>query len=165
MQFPSFTARTNGVSNPSRSPSFRLSVSVQAQKSAFAFGVLPYLYAFHRSTGNSLFLYHTQVSQFLLLVFSEAERFNNKLAKPPTDALRPINPDNACIPRITAAAGTQLADAYSHDTVRTSSHGKGVYSPRAFILHAVLLRQACAHCEKFPTAASRGSLGRVSVPV
>ena len=26
-------------------------------------------------------------------------------------------------------------------------------------------RQACAHCEQFPTAASRRSLGRVSVPV
>ena len=25
--------------------------------------------------------------------------------------------------------------------------------------------QACAHCPKFPTAASRRSLGRVSVPV
>jgi hypothetical protein len=36
---------------------------------------------------------------------------------------------------------------------------------RAFILHAALLRQACAHCEKFPTAASRRSLDRVSVPV
>ncbi len=31
--------------------------------------------------------------------------------------------------------------------------------------HAALLRQACAHCGKFPTAASRRSLGRVSVPV
>ena len=31
--------------------------------------------------------------------------------------------------------------------------------------HAVLLRQACAHCGKFPTAASRRSLDRVSVPV
>ncbi|CAI0394514.1 unnamed protein product, partial [Linum tenue] len=31
--------------------------------------------------------------------------------------------------------------------------------------HAALLRQAFAHCGKFPTAASRRSLGRVSVPV
>jgi hypothetical protein len=74
-------------------------------------------------------------------------------------------PDNACIPRITAAAGTELADADSSDTVRTSSLRKGVYDPRAFVLHAALLRQACAHCGKFPTAASRRSLGRVSVPV
>ena len=32
-------------------------------------------------------------------------------------------------------------------------------------LHAALLRQAFAHCARFPTAASRRSLGRVSVPV
>ena len=49
--------------------------------------------------------------------------------------------------------------------VSTSSLKKEVYDPRAFILHAVLLRQACAHCGKFPTAASRRSLDRVSVPV
>ncbi len=42
---------------------------------------------------------------------------------------------------------------------------KGVYNPRAFIPHAALLRQAFAHCARFPTAASRRSLGRVSVPV
>ena len=74
-------------------------------------------------------------------------------------------PDNACIPRITAAAGTELADAYSSSTVRTSFLRKEVYRPKSFIPHAVLLRQACAHCGKFLTAASRRSLGRVSVPV
>ena len=91
--------------------------------------------------------------------------FHSRLGKPPRDALRPIIPDNACIPRITAAAGTELADAYSSDTVRTSSLRKGVYDPQAFLLHAALLRQAFAHCGKFLTAASRRSLGRVSVPV
>ena len=45
------------------------------------------------------------------------------------------------------------------------SQRKEVYDPRAFLPHAVLLRQAFAHCGKFPTAASRRSLGRVSVPV
>ena len=74
-------------------------------------------------------------------------------------------PDNACIPRITAAAGTELADAYSSSTVRTSFLRKEVYKPKFFIPHAVLLRQAFAHCGKFLTAASRRSLGRVSVPV
>ena len=34
-----------------------------------------------------------------------------------------------------------------------------------FYLHTALLRQAFAHCGKFLTAASRRSLGRVSVPV
>ena len=47
----------------------------------------------------------------------------------------------------------------------SSSLRKEVYDPRAFLPHAVLLRQAFAHCGKFPTAASRRSLGRVSVPV
>ncbi|KAH7834033.1 hypothetical protein Vadar_012108 [Vaccinium darrowii] len=45
----------------------------------------------------------------------------------PTDALRPIIPDNACILCFTAAAGTELADAYySLDTVIASSPGKEV---------------------------------------
>ncbi len=74
-------------------------------------------------------------------------------------------PDNACILRITAAAGTELADAYSSGTVSSSPLRKEVYNPKAFLPHAVLLRQAFAHCGKFPTAASRRSLGRVSVPV
>ncbi len=68
-------------------------------------------------------------------------------------------------PRITAAAGTELAGAYSLSTVMNSSLRKEVYRPRSFIPHAVLLHQAFAHCGKFPTAASRRSLGRVSVPV
>lgn len=42
---------------------------------------------------------------------------------------------------------------------------KEVYNPKAFIPHAASLRQASAHCAIFPTAASRRSLGRVSVPV
>ena len=40
-----------------------------------------------------------------------------------------------------------------------------VYNPKTVFLHAALLHQACAHCAIFPTAASRRSLGRVSVPM
>ena len=40
-----------------------------------------------------------------------------------------------------------------------------VYDPKAFIPHAASLRQAFAHCGRFSTAASRRSLGSVSVPV
>ena len=46
-----------------------------------------------------------------------------------------------------------------------SSLLKEVYNPKAVIPHAALLDQAFAHCPIFPTAASRRSLGRVSVPV
>ena len=42
---------------------------------------------------------------------------------------------------------------------------KVLYNPKAFITHAALLYQGCPHCPIFPTAASRRSLGRVSVPV
>ena len=40
-----------------------------------------------------------------------------------------------------------------------------LYTPQSFFDHAALLRQAFAHCAKFPTAASRRSLGRISVPM
>ena len=46
-----------------------------------------------------------------------------------------------------------------------SSLLKAVYNPRAFVPHAALLRQGFPHCAKFPTAASRRSMGRVSVPL
>jgi hypothetical protein len=48
---------------------------------------------------------------------------------------------------------------------KASSKSKEVYNPKAVIPHAASLRQASAHCAIFPTAASRRSLGRVSVPV
>ena len=46
-----------------------------------------------------------------------------------------------------------------------SSHRTEVYNPKTFFPHAALLGQAFAHCPIFPTAASRRSLDRVSVPV
>ena len=55
--------------------------------------------------------------------------------------------------------------AYSSGTLFYCSLTKEVYNPKAFFLHAALLGQACAHCPIFPTAASRRSLGRISVPM
>ena len=55
--------------------------------------------------------------------------------------------------------------AYSSGTVFYSSLTKEVYNPKAFFLHAALLGQTCVHCPIFPTAASRRSLGRISVPM
>ena len=51
------------------------------------------------------------------------------------------------------------------DTVFYSSPRTGVYDPKTFFLHAALLGQGSLHCPIFPTAASRRSLGRVSVPM
>ena len=50
-------------------------------------------------------------------------------------------------------------------TTLPSSRLKVLYNPKAFFTHAAWLHQACAHCAIFPTAASRRSLDRVSVPV
>ena len=54
----------------------------------------------------------------------EPWRFHTTLNKPPTRPLRPVNPDNACSLRITAAAGTELAGAYSPGTVLSLSWQK-----------------------------------------
>ncbi len=102
-----------------------------------------------------------------------APGFHTRLTKPPTRALRPIIPNNARTLRLTAAAGTELAGASFGGTVSPPGYWPGersslsteVYDPKAFIPHAALLGQAFAHCPKFPTAASRRSLDRVSVPV
>ena len=40
-----------------------------------------------------------------------------------------------------------------------------VYNPKTFFPHAALLHQGFPHCAISPTAASRRSLGRVSVPM
>ena len=50
-------------------------------------------------------------------------------------------------------------------TVICSSPKTEVYNPKTVFPHAALLHQAFAHCAIFPTAASRRSLGRVSVPM
>ena len=62
-----------------------------------------------------------------------------------------MNPDNACILRITAAAGTELADAYSRGTCKAPHverfipAQKEFTTRRAVILHATWLVQALAH--------------------
>ena len=77
--------------------------------------------------------------------------FDRWLNSPPTLPLNPINPDNARIFRITAAAGTELADAYSYGTCTAPRVApvipvqKKFTTHRAVILHATWLVQARAH--------------------
>ena len=62
-----------------------------------------------------------------------------------------MNPDNARILRITAAAGTELADAYSPGTLNTARvphvtpRLKRFTTRRAVFPHATWLVQALAH--------------------
>jgi hypothetical protein len=61
-----------------------------------------------------------------------------------------------------------LARSWPHLLLEVPSFSsllKAVYNPKAFFPHAASLHQAFAHCARFPTAASRRSLDRVSVPV
>ncbi|TYI42007.1 hypothetical protein ES332_A01G068100v1 [Gossypium tomentosum] len=94
----------------------------------------------------------------LSLFFITRALLRSSHKKLPADAIRPIIPDNA-------AVGIELTDAYSQDTIIASSPGKEVHDPWTFYLHAALLRQAFAHCGKFPSATSCRILGRVSVPL
>ena len=55
--------------------------------------------------------------------------------------------------------------ASSSGTVIYSSPKTEVYNPKAVFPHAASLHQGFPHCAKFPTAASRRSLGRISVPM
>lgn len=48
--------------------------------------------------------------------------FHIQLNKPPTYALRPVIPINACTLRITAAAGTELAGASSVGNVTLAEY-------------------------------------------
>lgn len=56
----------------------------------------------------------------------------------------------------------QIISSYSN---YPSSPTTELYDPKTFFTHAALLHQTCVHCGRFPTAASRRSLGRVSVPM
>ena len=119
----------------------------------------------------SAYLSQTQVYQYQWQFRSWAPGFHHWLNRPPAHPLNPVNPDNACTLRITAAAGTELAGAYSYSTVSPLHVGgflpiqKKFTTRRAVILHAAWLVQTFVHWPIFLTAASRRSLVRVSVPV
>ncbi len=120
-QCPSFTARTTRVSNPVCSPSFRASVSEAVQKVAFATGVPPDIYAFHRYTRSSTFPSCPQARQYRRQFYGWAIGFHHRLSEPPTRSLCPVIPSNACHLRLTAAAGTKLAVTSSHAFVRPNA--------------------------------------------
>jgi hypothetical protein len=87
------------------------------QSAAFAFGVPHDINGFHPYTVRSTDLSPPLARPYLTLAHRWAVRFNARRARPPTHALRPINPDNARGLRITAAAGTKLATPYSIPTI------------------------------------------------
>ncbi len=145
---------------------------MSVQEAASATDVLPDLYAFHRSTRNSASPSGTLAYEFATHFLSLAKGFHVTLRTPPTGALRPVIPNNASPLRLTAAAGTELAGACYGGTVIP----RGYLPPDFIPPHRVLHSEKRPHSRgvagsglpplpKIPTAASRRSLGRVSVPV
>ncbi len=95
---------------------------------------------------------------------SRAQGFHIQLGQPPTLALRPVIPNNASPLRLTAAAGTKLAGAYSAGTVIIVP-AKRALQPEGLHHSRGMAGSGLPPLSNIPTAASRGSLGRVSVPV
>jgi len=156
------TAWITGVSNPIHSPRFRTSASVLTQKATFVFGIPLNIYEFYLSTQNSTFLYQTQVlwlqcrDSFLKRWLQHTKK--NSLRTLYAQSFR-ITLAPSVLPRLLAQ---KFAGAFC---ILQNSNIKEFTTNNAFILHVTLLDQACAHCPKFPTAAFRKSLDRVSVPV
>jgi len=106
-----------------------------SQQIAFAIGIPSDLYGFYPYTTNSICLFHILDNQFRKQFYSWAVGFHFWLDYPPTHPLRPVIPSNACTLRITAAAGTELAGAYSYPTViilgyKRSLHTEMRHPPR-----------------------------------
>ena len=91
---------------------------MSSQEAAFATGIPPHIYAFHRYTWNSTSLSRTLVCQYRMQFPGCAQGFHIRLNRPPTRALRPVIPINARTLRITAAAGTEFAGASSVGNVK-----------------------------------------------
>ena len=83
----------------------------------------------------------------------------------------------ACAPFTPSKSGQRLPPTYYRGCWHVVSRGlllsyrhysslrTEVYNPKTFFPHAALLHQSFLHCAIFPTAASRRSLGRISVPM
>ena len=93
-----------------------------------------------------------------------------------TTAYMPFTPNNSeqrsqltCYRGCWHVISRCLFKLYRHHNVITytaySSSSKGFYNLSAFIVHAASLRQTFVHCGIFLAAASRRSLGRISVPM
>ena len=121
--------------------------------------------------------FHLPLPCSSLTVYKAASRLSLEIS-PHTyqAAYAPFTPSNSgqrshplyyrgCWHRVSRVFLLRYSQAAGLFTLQPYSRKTEFYNPKAFITHAALLHQACAHCGRFPTAASRRSLDRVSVPV
>ncbi len=109
---------TTRVSNPVCSPHFRASASITSQQTAFATGVLPDIYAFHRYTWNSICLSRIQEEQFQKQLTRLSRAISLLTHSPAYTPFTPSESGQRLHPPYYAAAGTGLAGAYFGGTVR-----------------------------------------------
>jgi hypothetical protein len=131
---------------------------VSVQKAAFATGVPPDIYAFHRYTRNSAFLSRTQALQYPSAVPQLSRGISHETYKAAYAPFTPSNSEQRLPPLYYRGCWHRVSRGFLHryrqhsDVLGRvhSSRSTGVYNPKTFILHAALLRQAFAHCENSP---------------
>ncbi len=128
-QFSSFTAWTTRVSNPVCSPRFRASVSVRPRLSPSPLMFFPISTHFTATPEIPLPSISLESTRFRRNSQVKPRDFTSNLYQPPTRPLRPVIPINACTLCITAAAGTELAGAYSAGTVIVMSYSLTTFLP------------------------------------
>ncbi len=135
------------------------------QGATFVAGVPPDLYAFHRYTGNSTPLSHTRSTA----VFDGPSRLSREISHQTHCAayalFTPSNSEQRWPPTYYRGCWHVVSRGFFCRYRLISSLPKELYTPKSFITHAASLHQGFPHCARFPTAASRRSLDRVSVPV
>ncbi len=136
-----------------------------AQLAAFATGVLPDLNAFHRYSGRSASPYHPLSSPVSVALSQLSQELSRPTQRAAYARFTPSNSGQRSPPTYYRGCWHVVSRGLFLGYRPRSSPRKAVYTPRGFVPHAASLDQACAHCQNSLTAASRRSLGRVSVPV
>ncbi len=147
---PSFRARTTRVSNPVCSPSFRASGQLWSSAPLSPQVFLPISTHFTATPGIPRTSPTLQHGSFACRLRVEPGGFTGDLPHP-TRPLRPIIPNNARPPRITAAAGSKLAGASSTGTViivpvERSLRPKGLHPPRGVAASGFPPLRKIPHC-------------------
>ncbi len=139
---------------------------------AFATGVPLDIYAFHCYTENS-----SPPSNPSQIVSDAVSELSSKISHQtylatyapftPSESEQRLGPlyYRGCWHRVSRPFLFRYHQIVSLFNQQSWSQMTGVYNPKTVIPHAASLHQACAHCEKFSTAATRRCLDRVSVPV
>ena len=145
-------------------PRFRASASVVVQQAAFATGVPPNIYAFHRYTRNSACLSDTQEEQFKCSLWVKPIDFTSDLLSR-LHALYTQSIRQRLPPTYYRGCWHVVSRGFFSRYRHVFVPGKRSLQPESLLPSRGVAGSGCPHCPIFPTAASRRSLGRISVPM